>query len=196
MAINFGQIIGNIGRGISDTFNNNLKDRYASPLLNKTPVPGPSAADQRRQQLISDQEKAIADFEKNRAQRESEAIRQTTTATKQALQDRLRGERSSFASRGLLYSGLREEGEARARGEAAANVAKQKESINRSFMSAKNRLDELYNKMRFGAAEQAVIDADTAYETALSEAQGNMGAIGALGSALGAGVGGFLGARK
>lgn len=101
----------------------------------------------------------------------------------------LSGNDKSFASRGLLYSGLRNEGAANAHTDFYATQAGERAKINAQAEDLARGMEEKALGMGFDVQSQAQANSDRAYDTALQQRMGQNQAIGNL---LG-GVGGLLG---
>lgn len=209
--IGLGDIINPIGSGIKRLTGSDILGGIANPigygverglgeLLGRNPNSpsdmGDPVADARKQQLIKQQEDAIGQFDKQRSGLMGQAVRSSDSATRAALDNRLRGVKNDASRRGILHSGVRYAGESDARVGAAQQFNQNRQILNKSFDRVRENMQNLLNRMKFNQAEEAVIMADQVYDQALAAAEQDRGFIGNLMGAGGTAAGMIAASRS
>jgi len=160
---------------------------------------GPSPEDEqkkRQRELLDQQKRYAADFDARSPKIEAESLSNESAAIRDSLRDRLRGSRSEAASRGLLSSGLLERDELKSRAQAGTEYASRATSIKSGIKKMSEAMQARVRAMELGKYEDAVMDADTAFDEALARYESRAGAIGAFSGALGTLGGAYFGSRK
>lgn len=110
-------------------------------------------------------------------------------ATKAAVKDT----RKNFSDRGLLYGGLREGGEAGARGRIATRLAESSSATRKEFAGLKDRYAEAKASLGLQQGQQNVERASMAFDNAMRNQVARMQAIQALGQGAGYAAGAAYG---
>lgn len=147
------------------------------------------AAAARLNQLKQEQATQIADFDKNAPGLGASTINNQDEATRDALMNRMQGIRANASSRGLLHSGLESSAEAQSNLGAAQQFASTRANVNSAIALARQRMQTLYDNMRYNSAESDILMADHVYDSALQDAMADQGVVGNLMGAFGAGAG-------
>lgn len=200
-AVNNTPVIGDIHRGVNNLIPGaNQFNQWAGidPMAPGGPGESPEAAAARlrRQQLIDQQQGQLERFDKDKQGMLDRAISSGDRATRQALDNRMRGIKNDASRRGLLNSGITEAAKANASVGAAQQFAGNRENLNKSFMSAREKMQNLLNRLKFNQQEEAVIQADSVYDQALNEANQDRGAMGNIMGTLGSGAGMLAGSQS
>lgn len=195
-----GGLLGTIGGAVSDFFGGGVVGgvaRGVGEALAKGPSETPAEAEarKRKEQLIKQQQEAIESFDRDRGTLQSRAQRGYDSATRQALENRMRATKSDLSSRGLLYSGIKDAAEADLRGAAAGEFAQTRQGLNQAFSRVRENMQRILDQMKFNQKEEAIIAADNVYDMALRSAEEGFQSQGAMWGAVGTGVGAYLGSR-
>jgi hypothetical protein len=154
----------------------------------------------RRQQMESDPLRAqrllLKDFEGRAPEMQRQAIEGVAGQERRRLAGELTGIKSGASSRGLLYSGMRQGAEAKARAGSDVNMAEQRQGINQAFNQQRQALKEAPIKSGLNMAQMQSGVADQVMSQALSNMQQRQQSMSGLGSALGAIGGAYFGSKS
>lgn len=154
----------------------------------------------RRQQMESDPLRAqrllSKDFERRAPEMQRQAIEGVAGQERRRLAGELTGIKQGASSRGLLYSGMRQGAEAKARAGSDVNLAEQRQGINQAFNQQRQALKEAPIKSGLNMAQMQSGVADQVMSQALSNMQQRQQSMAGLGSALGAIGGAYFGSSS
>lgn len=135
------------------------------------------------------QEHYTKEFKNNMPQMGNDIYNQVAQQQNSVLGQSLKGAKQAASHRGLLYSGIEAGHEGAIRGNAAANLAGQKSSINQGLMDAYSGMakDRISAGLQFQHQQQQMQNA--IYEQAMAKLASENAMAGQVGAAAGAGIG-------
>lgn len=144
-------------------------------------------------QAMEASQKQAQDFRANIGGYKDNQFNQASNESRKDLSSRLSDIKSQSNSRGLLYSGLRQAGEAGAGAQASAGLAGQRAQINQGAEQQAQGLENsaIKNGLAYQQAQQAAADYNAQQQQKANDAnkKGLMSMTGALGGIIGAGAG-------
>lgn len=146
--------------------------------------------------LKSKQAKAASDFRTNMSGMQSEQDRASRMTARQELARNLGDVRSAAASRGLLYSGLKQKGDVQANQGAAANIATQSAQTAAQLEDQARGLEDQATATGISLQMAKSGMANDAFATALGNRQQRTEALGQLGQGLGSLGGSYFANRS
>ena len=146
--------------------------------------------------ILASQQKAASDFEAAAPGLKDSTFQGVAGQERRRLAGELSGIRGNASSRGLLYSGLRQGSEAKARGESESNLAGQKQGINSAIDEQSQKLKEAPLRSGLSLAEMQNNISNQAMSNALANMQTRQAGYSQMGSAIGQGVGAAMAKKE
>lgn len=158
-------------------------------------APGPAGMDPRLHDALQGQLDYAKEFRSSLPGMQQEAGGVAENQSKRQLAGDLVRNKQNASSRGLLYSGVKQMGDASAQAQSQAGLNAKKFSVNKELEGQANEAEQQAIK---AAQDQQNLESDLRgqmYDVALSNANAKRGALGALGGAVGSAVGAGLGKK-